>query len=48
MPSPTLQPQFPHLSDGDNGTSAYAIVEVLSEILAGEPLVEGLAHRKHR
>lgn len=47
MPGPTLQPPLPHLSDGDNGTSAYAIVEALSEILAGKPLAQGLAHRKH-
>lgn len=47
MPGPTLQPPLPHLSDGDNGTSAYAIAEALSEILAGKPLAQGLAHRKH-
>ena len=48
MSSPSLRPQFPHLNDEDNGTPAYAFVEELNEILAGKPLAQGLARRKHR
>ena len=48
MSSPSLRPQFPHLNDEDNGTPAYAVVEELNEILAGKPLAQGLARRKHR